>query len=123
MGGDGAPWVKEGAKLLGGLYELDRFHLKRALHQGSANDPLVAQEKAGGDKRKEIRKLRAYLIECRSKPQQIPARQRMVSAEGQYRHKDDSDLVGAGLPALYGPHSGRPSVQMLRALAHRHVKI
>ena len=43
VGGDGASWVKEGAELLGGLYELDRFHLKRALHQGLANDPLVAE--------------------------------------------------------------------------------
>jgi hypothetical protein len=31
VGGDGARWVKEGAELFGGLYELDRFHLKRAL--------------------------------------------------------------------------------------------
>ena len=84
MGGDGAFWVKEGAKLLGGLYELDRFHLKRALHQGLANDPLVAevyqacirgeitkvdrllieaQEKADDDKAKEIMRLRGYLTE------------------------------------------------------------
>jgi len=43
VGGDGAPWVKEGAELLGGIYELDRFHLKRALHQGLASDPVVAE--------------------------------------------------------------------------------
>ena len=43
IGGDGAPWVKEGADLLGGLYELDRFHLKRALHRGLANDPVIAE--------------------------------------------------------------------------------
>jgi len=43
VGGDGAPWVKEGAKLLGGIYQLDKFHLKRALHRGLANDPLVAE--------------------------------------------------------------------------------
>lgn len=84
VGGDGAPWVKEGAELLGGLYELDRFHLKRALHRGLANDPLVAevyqacitgeidkvdrlliqaQEKADSDRAKEIMRLRAYLME------------------------------------------------------------
>lgn len=84
VGGDGASWVKEGAELVGGLYELDRFHLKRALHQGLANDPLVvevyescitgeitkvdrllieAQEKADSDKAKEIMRLRGYLME------------------------------------------------------------
>ena len=36
IGGDAAFWVKKG-------YELDRFHLKRALHRGLANDPLVAE--------------------------------------------------------------------------------
>jgi len=40
VGGDGASWVKEGAELLGGIYELDKFHLKRALHRGLADDPL-----------------------------------------------------------------------------------
>ena len=43
VGGDGASWVKEGAEFLGSLCELDRFHLKRALHQGLANSPLVAE--------------------------------------------------------------------------------
>jgi hypothetical protein len=33
VGGDGAPWAKDGAELLGGIYQLDRFHLKRALNQ------------------------------------------------------------------------------------------
>ena len=84
IGGDGASWVKRGAELFGGLYELDRFHLKRALHRGLASEPLVAeiyescirgeinkvdwlltetQEKAAGDKAKEIMKLRGYLME------------------------------------------------------------
>lgn len=84
IGGDGAPWVKAGAELVGGLYELDKFHLKRALHQGLANDPVVAeiyqacitgeiekadsllveaQDKADSDKAKEIMRLRGYLME------------------------------------------------------------
>jgi len=84
VGGDGASWVKEGAEFLGGLYELDRFHLKRALHQGLANSPLVAelyqacvmgqigkverlltqaQGKADSDKAREIMRLRGYLME------------------------------------------------------------
>ena len=43
VGGDAAFWVKKGADIFGGLYKLDRFHLKRALHRGLANDPLVAE--------------------------------------------------------------------------------
>ena len=84
VGGDGASWVKKGADMLGGLYELDRFHLKRAIHRGLDNDLLVAEvyqacirgeidkvarilmgahEKAAGDKAKEIMKLRGYLMD------------------------------------------------------------
>jgi len=33
VGGDGAGWVKNGADLLGGRFQLDRFHLLRALRQ------------------------------------------------------------------------------------------
>jgi len=83
VGGDGAPWVKKGAKLLGGIYQLDKFHLKRALHRALANDPLVAevyqacitghtekadrllveaQQKADADRQKEIMGLRGYLM-------------------------------------------------------------
>lgn len=31
VGGDGAHWVRDGASLLGGCYQLDRFHLRREL--------------------------------------------------------------------------------------------
>ena len=83
VGGDGAPWVKEGAEVLGGIYQLDKFHLKRALHRALANDPLVvevyqacitgqtekadkllveAQQKADADRQKEIMGLRGYLM-------------------------------------------------------------
>jgi len=83
VGGDGAPWVKEGAELLGGIYELDRFHLKRALNQTLDNglamevyqactrgeidkvDRILiqAQQKATGEGTKEIARLRGYLME------------------------------------------------------------
>ena len=33
VGGDGALWVKKGADIFGGLYELDKFHLKRVLRR------------------------------------------------------------------------------------------
>jgi len=83
VGGDGAPWVKEGAKVLNGIYELDRFHLKRALNQtlqgelalevyqacvggevDRVDGPLIGvQQKASRDEAKEIARLRGYLME------------------------------------------------------------
>ncbi len=206
VGGDGASWVKEGAELLGGLYELDRFHLKKALHQGLANDPLVAeiyqaaitgeiakvdrllvkaQGKIDSDRGKEIMRLRTYLMEnCyglrdyrlevngdglrglgaiegnvdkliadrmkkrgmswtkrgagrmarlitlresgqlntwikyQSKPQHIPSREKTTLKEAQYQDEDNGAWLSAGLPALHGPHSNRPWVQVLWALTH-----
>jgi hypothetical protein len=206
VGGDGASWVKEGAELVGGLYELDRFHLKRALHQGLANDPLVvevyescitgeitkvdrllieAQEKADSDKAKEIMRLRGYLMEnCyglrdyrlevdggglrglgaiegnvdkliadrmkkrgmswtkrgadrmarlislrergdlntwvkyQNKPRPIPSREKALPKGDQYQHRDNAAWLSASLPALHGPHSDRPWVRILWALAH-----
>jgi len=206
VGGDGASWVKEGAELVGGLYQLDRFHLKRALHQGLANDPLVvevyescitgeitkvdrllieAQEKADSDKAKEIMRLRGYLMEnCyglrdyrlevdggglrglgaiegnvdkliadrmkkrgmswtkrgadrmarlislrergdlntwvkyQNKPRSIPSREKALPKGDQYQHRDNAAWLSANLPALHGPHSDRPWVRILWALAH-----
>jgi len=211
VGGDGAPWVKRGAELLGGLYELDRFHLKRALHRGLANNTLAAeiyqacvvgeidkverllteaQEKADGDKATEIMQLRGYLmdncyglrdyrlevegdglrglgamegnvdkliadrmkkrgmswsrrgadrmarlislremgkldawIKCRAKPQHTPVKERIMPDGGQYQGKDDGAWLNAEVPALTGPHSDRPWVQVLRALAHGGTKV
>ena len=210
VGGDGAPWVKRGADMLGGLYELDRFHLKRALHRGLGSDSLVAevyqaciigeidkvdrlltgvQEKADGDKAKEVMKLRGYLmdnwyglrdyrleidgdglrglgaiegnvdkliadrmkkrgmswtkrgadrmarlislremgelnawIKCSDKPQHTVVKERIMTDECQYQGKDDCAWLNARLPALRGPHSDRPWVQVLRVLAHGDTK-
>jgi hypothetical protein len=84
VGGDGAPWVKVGAELFGGLYELDRFHLRRTLYQGLCRDPLAgdiygacikgdiamveklliqAQQGTDKERAKEIMKLRGYLMD------------------------------------------------------------
>jgi Uncharacterised protein family (UPF0236) len=83
VGGDGASWVKEGAGLLGGIYQLDKFHLKRAIHRGLANDSmgaevyqacvtgdiykadgllLEAQQRVDTDREREIMELRGYLL-------------------------------------------------------------
>lgn len=82
VGGDGASWVKEGVALLGGLYQLDRFHLRRALRE-ALDGPLAlevyqdcvmgevgevdrllrgAQGKAGGEEAERIAQLRGYLM-------------------------------------------------------------
>jgi hypothetical protein len=42
VGGDGAPWVKEGAEILGGDYQLDRFHLRRELLRALKGDVATA---------------------------------------------------------------------------------
>lgn len=42
VGGDGAHWVRKGAELSGGMYQLDRFHLRRAMLRGLGNDPGLA---------------------------------------------------------------------------------
>jgi len=82
VGGDGAPWVKDGAELLGGIYQLDRFHLKRVLNQTLDNglalevyqacikgeidkvDRLLiqAQQQATAEQVEEVARLRGYLM-------------------------------------------------------------
>jgi hypothetical protein len=82
VGGDGAPWAKEGAELFGGIYELDKFNLKRALSQtldswlamevyqacirGEVNKAarllIEVQQKAVNEEAKELARLRGYLM-------------------------------------------------------------
>ena len=82
MGSDGAEWAKEGADLFGGIFQLDRFHLLRALHRGVGHelagkvyqaciagdvakaDNLLrqAQEATRGESAKQIAQLRGYLL-------------------------------------------------------------
>ncbi|MGQ9546693.1 MAG: ISLre2 family transposase, partial [Dehalococcoidia bacterium] len=83
VGGDGASWVKDGAQYLAAIYQLDRFHLKRAVNQTLDNglarevyqactngeidkvDRMLtrAQQKATGEEAKEVARLRGYLME------------------------------------------------------------
>ena len=83
MGGDGAHWVKEGAELLGGIYQLDRFHLSRALNRvldyslatevyqactrgdvAYVESVLVAeQQRISTEHAKEVGRLRGYLLD------------------------------------------------------------
>jgi hypothetical protein len=82
VGGDGSEWVKEGAEMLGGIYQLDRFHLLRALRRGLRDDQVgpvyeacvvgdiakadellkQAQAEVKGDAAKRISELRGYIL-------------------------------------------------------------
>jgi len=82
VGSDGAEWAKEGADLLGGIFQLDRFHLLRAIYRGIGSDLAgevyracitgdvtkadailrQAQESAQGEAAEPIAQLRAYLL-------------------------------------------------------------
>lgn len=81
VGSDGADWAKKGAEVFGGLYQLDRFHLLRAIYEGAGSDMAgevyracttgdlaradailrQAEEKAEADEADRIRQLRGYL--------------------------------------------------------------
>lgn len=85
VGGDGARWVKDGAGLLGGSYQLDRFHLRRELLRSLRGDAetantvyrscvagdvasadallLEAQLGSDPDTANEIARARAYLLD------------------------------------------------------------
>jgi len=82
VGSDGAEWAKEGVDYLGGIFQLDRFHLLRALRRGvreelvgevyqacitgdvARADNLLrqAQEGARGESARRIAQLRGYLL-------------------------------------------------------------
>lgn len=81
VGSDGADWAKKGAEVFGGLYQLDRFHLLRAIYEGAGSDMAgevyractagdpdraddilrQAEEKAEAGQAARIRQLRGYL--------------------------------------------------------------
>ena len=44
VGGDGAHFVRDGSEILGAMYQLDRFHLRRALLRGTGGDVSLANE-------------------------------------------------------------------------------
>ena len=82
VGSDGAQWAKEGADILGGLFQLDRFHLLRAIYRGVGSDLAgevyracitgdvaqadailqQAQESAQSEAAEPIAELRGYLL-------------------------------------------------------------
>lgn len=85
VGSDGASWARAGADFLGGIFQLDRFHLLRALYRGLAPDGALvgriygacisgdvdiadsllreAQGKSSGKEAVKIAQLRGYLMD------------------------------------------------------------
>ncbi len=81
VGSDGADWAKQGAAVFGGLHQLDRFHLLRAIYEGAGSDMAgelyractvgdlagvdtilrQAEEKAAAEEAARLRQLRGYL--------------------------------------------------------------
>jgi hypothetical protein len=84
VGSDGAAWAREGTDFLGGIFQLNHFHLLRALTRGLAPDEALvgkvyrscisgeidradsllreAQGKSRGDETAKIAQLREYLL-------------------------------------------------------------
>ncbi|MDM7999470.1 MAG: ISLre2 family transposase [Dehalococcoidia bacterium] len=82
VGSDGAEWARQGADVFGGLYQLDRFHLLRAIYRGIGSDMAgevyractagevdkadailrQAQEAAEPEEAESIGQLRGYLL-------------------------------------------------------------
>lgn len=85
VGSDGAAWAKGGADFLGGIFQLDRFHLLRALYRGLAPDETLVgkvygacvsgeveradsllravQGRSRGESARRIAQLRGYLLD------------------------------------------------------------
>ncbi len=63
VGGDGARWVREGVEMLGGTYQLDRFHLHRALLRGLRGDVELVEKVYRACVKGEIRTADDLLLE------------------------------------------------------------
>jgi hypothetical protein len=71
---------------------------------------------------REMGKLNTW-IKCNSKPQYIPSREKTMLKGAQYQDRDNGAWLSASLPALHGPHSDRPWVRVLWALAHGDMRV
>lgn len=66
-GGDGAAWVKSGVSLLGGKYQLDRFHLRRALLRSLSCQKEFISPVYKACNEGNIAKIKALLIRARNR--------------------------------------------------------
>ncbi len=109
VGGDGAAWIREGAELFNGEYQLDPFHLRKRLTEALASDSAayravskaigrlnrtatmgllsVAAKRAGGRaKRRRVLDLIGYLAANWEGIRDLPEEDRLGAIEGQVRH-------------------------------------
>ena len=108
VGGDGAPWIREGAEMFNGEYHLDPFHLRKRLTEALASDGeaytavseaigrldraetmgrlSLAAKRARGAARQRILKLKGYLAANWDGIKKLPEEDRLGAIEGQVRH-------------------------------------
>lgn len=108
VGGDGAPWIREGAEMFNGEYHLDPFHLRRHLTEAlafssatykavtaaigwmdraAAMELLQAAARASrGAIRRRVLNLRDYLAANWEGIKALPEEDRLGAIEGQARH-------------------------------------
>lgn len=90
LGGDGAEWVKEGINYVGGVFQLDRYHLNRELRTALGTDHetvrLVSQACQAGDANTACQLL--LQAEKRAKGEQA----RKISQARHYLRKNESGL-------------------------------
>jgi hypothetical protein len=108
VGGDGAPWIREGAEMFNGEYHLDPFHLRKHLTEALASDGVaytavseamgrldraetmdhlnLAAKRARGAARRRILDLKGYLTANWDGLRKLPEEDRLGAIEGQVRH-------------------------------------
>lgn len=108
VGGDGAPWVREGVEMFAGEYHLDRFHLRKRLTEALASNSAtyravseaigrldrtetmgllsVAAKTARGRAKRLILDLKGYLAANWDGIRDLPEEDRLGAIEGQVRH-------------------------------------
>jgi len=108
VGGDGAPWIREGAELFKGKYHLDPFHLRKRLTEALSFDSVtykavssaigdldqtaamgllcLAAKRVRGAARRRVLALRDYLLANWDGLKALPEEDRLGAIEGQVRH-------------------------------------
>ncbi len=108
VGGDGAPWIRQGAELFKGEYHLDPFHLRRRLTEALGFDSVtykavssairdldqtavmellsMAAKRVRGAARRRVSELRDYLSANWDGLKALPEEDRLGAIEGQVRH-------------------------------------
>jgi len=132
IGGDGAEWIKEGAKIFpGARYHLDAFHLRKKITEALGFKQEYCQavykkiqelDREGlqrtfdqilkpnqGKKKKKIEDLRSYILKNWEGIVQVPKEERLGAIEGQGRHIITRRMkhIGARWSPLGTEHMGR----------------